>query len=112
MAPTEKFLKMEESGLTQIDIDSIREVFSKYDQIDKVLIYGSRAMGNYKPASDIDLTLLGKKIDLNLQLKIELDLDDLMLPYKFDISVYNRITNPDFINHIDRVGKEFYSKLN
>ncbi len=101
---------MENSGLTKEEIDRIKTVFSKYKQIEKVLIYGSRAMGNYKPASDIDLTLIGKSIDLKLQTKIEFDLDDLLLPYKFDISVYDKITNPEFIDHINRVGKEIYHK--
>ena len=101
---------MKNTGLTREEIELINAVFSKYIEIEKVLIYGSRAMGNYKLASDIDLTLIGREIDMNLQLKIEFDLDDLMLPYKFDISIYNRITNPEFIDHINRVGKEFYNK--
>lgn len=101
---------MDKSGLTKKDIDRIKAVFSKYERIEKVVIYGSRAMGNYKPASDIDLTLMGSNIDLSLQQRIEFDLDDLMLPYKFDISVYDKITNPKFIDHINRVGKEFYKR--
>ena len=101
---------MENSGLTKKEIESINSVFSKYAQIEEVLIYGSRAKGNYRPASDIDLTIKGKNIDLTLQTEIEFDLDDLLLPYKFDVSIYDKITNPEFINHIDRVGKEFYKK--
>ena len=99
---------MSNSGLSYEEIDRIKAVFSKYNQIEKVIIYGSRSMGNYKPASDIDLTLIGRGIDSNLQRKIEFDLDDLMLPYKFDISLYDKITNPEFINHIERRGREFY----
>jgi len=105
-----EFCKMDNFGLLKEDIENIKQVFLKYNQIEKVLIYGSRAKGNYKPASDIDLTLLGENIDLSLQFKIELELDDLMLPYKFDTSIYDRITNPEFIDHINRVGKEFYKK--
>ncbi len=101
---------MENSGLTQKEINGIRAVFSKYKPIEEVLIYGSRAMGNFKPASDIDLTLKGENIDLSLLAEIEFDLDDLMLPYKFDISIYNSITNPDFLDHINRMGKEFYNR--
>lgn len=104
------FYNLVNSGLTQDDVNKINSVFSKHDQIEKVLIYGSRSMGNYKPASDVDLTLIGKNIDLSLQLKIEFELDDLMLPYKFDISIFDRITNTEFINHIERVGKEFYKR--
>ena len=101
---------MENSGLAIEEINSIRAVFSAYKPIEEVLIYGSRAMGNYKPASDIDLTLKGEHIDLSLLTEIEFDLDDLMLPYKFDISIYNKITNADFLDHIQKVGKEFYSR--
>lgn len=103
---------MDDSGLTMKEISDIQAVFSNYHQIEKVLLYGSRAMGNYKPTSDIDFTLKGKDIDLSLQTKIEFDLDDLMLPYKFDISVYDKIDNPEFLDHINRVGKEIYSKEN
>ncbi|MBN3582851.1 nucleotidyltransferase domain-containing protein [Algoriphagus aestuarii] len=99
---------MDSSGLTKEEITSIRAVFSKYQQVEEVLIYGSRAMGTFKPASDIDLTLIGKDIDLSLQTTIEFDLDDLMLPYKFDISIYDKITNPEFLDHINKVGKEIY----
>lgn len=104
---------MKDTGLTEKEISDIQAVFSKYPQIEEVLIYGSRAMGNYKPASDIDLTLKGKNIDSTLQTEIEFDLDDLLLPYKFDLSIYDKISNPDFLSHINKVGKEFYKrKLN
>lgn len=73
-------------------------------------MYGSRAMGSFKPASDIDLALIGKNIDLSLQNKIELELDDLMLPYKFDISVFQKISNPKLLDHINRVGRGIYAK--
>ena len=101
---------MKKSGLTNKEVENIISVFSKYPEIEEVLLYGSRAKGNYRPASDIDLTMKGKNIDLTLQTKIECDLDDLLLPYKFDISIYDRITNAEFINHIDRVGKILYAK--
>ncbi len=101
---------MENTGLPKDSIDSIRTVFAKYSELEKVLIYGSRALGNFKPASDIDLSLIGKNIDLSLQNKIELELDDLMLPYKFDISVYHKISNPKLLDHINRVGKEIYAR--
>lgn len=110
MENKKNFYEMDGSGLTKEEVTSIRAVFSKYQQVEEVLIYGSRAMGNFKPASDIDLTLKGKKIDLSLQTEIEFDLDDLMLPYKFDISIYDKITNLEFLDHINKVGKEIYKR--
>ena len=110
MVSREIFYNMTDSGLKKENIERIREVLANYDQVEKALLYGSRAMGNYKPASDIDIALIGENIDLSLQTKIEFDLDDLMLPCKFDISIYNKITNPDLIDHINRVGVELYNR--
>ena len=95
-------------GLKESDIELIKSVFSKYLEVEKVVIYGSRAKGNFKEASDIDLTLFGDKLNLTIQQKIENDLDDLMLPYFFDISIFSQISNPDLIEHIELVGISFY----
>ncbi|MBN1930728.1 MAG: nucleotidyltransferase domain-containing protein [Desulfobacterales bacterium] len=97
-------------GLKQITIEKICWIFSKYEQVEEVILYGSRAKGNYRPGSDVDLTLKGKKLNLKVLNKISVDLDDLLLPYTFDISIYHHITNPDVIEHIERVGKVFYKK--
>lgn len=104
------FFKMKKFGLSKDDIARIKEVFEKYAQLEEVLIYGSRAMGTYKPASDIDITLKGKDIDFDVQQQIEFDLDDLLLPYKFDISIHDKINHPEFLDYIERVGKKFYKK--
>ena len=98
-------------GLKESDIELIQTVLSNYLEVDKVLIYGSRAKGTFKPASDIDLTLLGEKLNLTIQYKIENDLDDLMLPYLFDISIFNQISNTDLVEHINRVGIVFFERM-
>jgi predicted nucleotidyltransferase len=99
---------MEDFGLTKEEIKNIQAVFAKHEEIKTVTIYGSRAKGTYRPASDIDLALKGNKLDLALQQNLEFELDDLMLPYKFDITIYEKLANPEFIAHIDRVGIAFY----
>ncbi|MGK0183152.1 MAG: putative nucleotidyltransferase [Halioglobus sp.] len=97
-------------GLKNKDIAQIHDVFYQYPQIQEVLIYGSRAKGNYKPGSDIDLSLIGKSIDLALLSNLSDQLDDLFLPYTFDISILRDISNLDFLDHIKRVGTTFYNK--
>lgn len=97
-------------GLEQKDIQKINTVFNKLTTIEKAILYGSRAKGNYKPYSDIDLTLIGKSLTLNEQFTIETELDDLLLPYKIDLSIYHKIENQDLIDHIDRIGKVFYER--
>jgi len=95
-------------GLENSIIKQINAVFVKHPQIEKVILYGSRAKGNHKKGSDLDLTLAGESLTLSLQHQIEIELDDLFLPYTFDISIFNQISNPDLIDHINRVGVVFY----
>ncbi|OAV71588.1 putative nucleotidyltransferase [Bacteroidales bacterium Barb4] len=97
-------------GLKDTDIQRIKQVFASYSEVERVVLYGSRAKGNFKPASDIDLTLYGEKLTLTLQYKIENDLDDLLLPYKMDVSIFHRISNPDLTDHINRIGQVFHEK--
>lgn len=95
-------------GLQEKHITSITSVFKRHPEIDEVMIYGSRAKGNYRNGSDIDLSLKGEQITLAQLFEIENELDDLLLSYKIDLSVYHKIENPDFKEHIDKVGIIFY----
>ena len=97
-------------GLKASIVKQINNVFTRYDTVQEVILYGSRAKGNYKPGSDIDLTLKGKGLDLRTLNRIDSDLDDLLLPYIIDLSIYSRIDNVDLIAHIERVGVVFYER--
>ncbi len=101
---------MPKFGLSDKAIEQIHEVLRKYPEIEQAIIYGSRAKGNYREGSDIDLTLKGKNLPYELRGKVWSDLDDSYSPYLFDISIYDQLTNPDFIAHIDRVGQVFYQR--
>jgi len=98
-------------GLSQSTIGRIQAVFSRYPQLEKVVLYGSRAKGNYRNGSDIDLTLCGGK-DLTLKVlgKIMHEMDDLLLPYTMDLSLFACIGDREVIEHIQRVGITFYEK--
>jgi len=95
-------------GLAPNIIQFIQGVFQKYPEVKKAILYGSRAKGNYRTGSDIDLTLEGDDLNLTILQKIENDIDDLLLPYRIDLSILNHISNPDILAHIQRFGKEFY----
>lgn len=94
-------------GLKESTIAKITAVFAKYPRVHTVLLYGSRAKGNYRNGSDIDLTMIGELKYADLA-KIEDEIDDLFLPYTFDISIFSDIDNQDLIEHINRVGIVFY----
>jgi len=96
-------------GLKNTTIEKITNLFAKYSQIETVILYGSRAKGNYKNGSDIDLTIKGD-VDLPLINKLSNDIDNLLLPYTFDISIFNHINNTELLDHINRIGVIFYKK--
>jgi len=95
-------------GLPPDQIEKIQAIFAKYPQVKRVLLYGSRAKGDYRNGSDIDLTLLGESLDLAVQFDLENELDDLLLPYKIDLSIFQHIDNPSLLAHIQQVGLPFF----
>ena len=99
-------------GLKAEVFEAICKIFLNHPEVEKVVIYGSRAKGNYKPASDIDLCLQVANLDLTILNKIFWELDDLLLPYTFDLSVYHQLNSQDLLEHIQRIGVLFYSKEN
>ncbi|CAA6813014.1 MAG: DNA polymerase beta domain protein region [uncultured Campylobacterales bacterium] len=97
-------------GLRDEVISSLKNVFTHFSQIDEVIIYGSRAKGTQNKGSDIDLTLFGKDLDLELLYKLQDKIEELNLIYILDISIYKQIDNQNLKDHIKRVGKIFYKK--
>lgn len=97
-------------GLKQTIIDKINSVFEKNPEVEQVIIYGSRAKGNYRNGSDIDITLKGEKLTYNILSKIIGEIDDLDTPYLFDISIFDKLDSPGLEEHINRVGQIFYKK--
>lgn len=95
-------------GLSADVLRKIRAVFAQYPQIEQVILYGSRAKGNFRKGSDIDLTIKGEGVSLSQLLKIESQLDDLLLPHKIDLSLFHQLEDPDLVAHIARVGVILY----
>jgi len=83
-------------------------IFQAHPKIGSVTLYGSRAKGNYQPGSDIDLTFNGTELTLRELNIIEQEIDDLLLPYECDLSLFEQIDNKDLRDHIMRVGQNFY----
>lgn len=97
-------------GLSNGVIVRLCQVFARHPEIERVIIYGSRAKGNFREGSDIDLTFEGDAIDLSLMLKVENELDDLLLPYQLDLSLLTHIADPGLRDHITRVGQVLYQR--
>ncbi|MBO7366986.1 MAG: nucleotidyltransferase domain-containing protein [Paludibacteraceae bacterium] len=97
-------------GLKDEQWDKLSKTFAAYPKIKRVVLYGSRAKGNYKPYSDVDITLYGQELTSSDISKLSLAIDDLLLPYQFDISIFHTLQNPDLIDHINRIGVEVYKR--
>lgn len=96
-------------GLRDEVVASIITILRQHDEVEDALIYGSRALGNFKANSDIDISLKGAGVNLQTLANVSNQLDDLLLPVTFDLSVFRTIKNPGLIDHINRVGVSLYS---
>lgn len=97
-------------GLSESELLQIRRVLEKYPPVAEALLFGSRAMGNHKKASDVDIALKGN-LNLSMVAKIKAELDEKSsLPYFFDVVDYQTIETPEFKQHIDQFGKNIYSR--
>jgi len=97
-------------GLSETTIHKICRVFNAYPQVEKAILYGSRARGDYRDGSDIDLALQGEALTLDLLFRILTGLDDLDLPYMIDLSMLQDIYEPELLEQIERVGKIFFER--
>ena len=97
-----------DTGLPPKTIQALESVFKQFTAIDRVVLYGSRALGTHRPGSDIDLALFGNEVTPDLIATISILIDDLLLPYTLDLTAYAYIDNDSLREHIDRVGIELF----
>ena len=98
---------MKKLGLNQQELDQIISIFRHHPEINKVILFGSRAKGISRLNSDIDLAVDGIVSDLQIE-TLAMELDELPLPYKFDVKSVAGIRNPALSEHIARVGVDIY----
>lgn len=94
-------------GLLLSDMESIISILKLQPKVEKAIVFGSRAKGNFKDSSDVDIALKGKQLDFETISKISYQLnEETLMPYKFDILNYHSIKEPSLIDHINRLGIE------
>jgi predicted nucleotidyltransferase len=101
--------ELDKFGLPLNLLSSLCTIFKKYPQVQKVILYGSRATGSYKNSSDIDITLVAPDASLSDMFKMENEIDDLMLPYKVDLSLFHKLENEALVAHIHKYGQEIHN---
>ncbi|MEI6749377.1 MAG: nucleotidyltransferase domain-containing protein [Bacteroidota bacterium] len=99
------------AGLSTEHCAMILEEIQKISGIMEVKIFGSRAQGNFKPGSDIDLALFGENLSQTDGTLLSSRLNEYtLLPYKFDVVVFGNITSTELKQHIIAVGKTIFSR--
>lgn len=102
---------MPKFGLDEKIVEDIVNILKKYPEVESAKIFGSRARGNYRKASDIDIALFGDKLTSSINTKIFFEIDELYLPYKIDLINFNSIGSENTISdNILREGVEIYAK--
>jgi uncharacterized protein len=102
---------MSSFGITKKTYTMLLELFNRHPEVEEVWLFGSRAKSTHKKGSDIDLTIKGENCNPDLALTIANQAnEELPIPYQVDVVDYSSIDNPNLKEHIDRVGKLFYSK--
>lgn len=97
-------------GLSDKEFDEMTAIFGKCKNLEKVILYGSRAKGNYKKFSDVDITLEGGNLTLADLFQIQDLLYESDLPYMYDVSILSSITNPALLDHIRRRGSVIWER--
>lgn len=101
---------MPQFGLSDHTLTLLRNLLAGCAAVDQAVIYGSRAKGNFKPGSDIDLTLIGTELTPNILAQLAGQLEESSLPYQVDLSLRDHIDNPSLLDHIERVGQVLYTR--
>lgn len=99
-----------EFGLTQREMEVTIQILRARPEVRRVHIFGSRAKGTFHAGSDVDLAIMDTNADHQLLLKLASDFQESSLPYFVDVVNYHSLENQAFKDHIDRVGKVFYSR--
>ena len=87
----------------------MEKVFLRHPEVHDVTLFGSRAKGTHAPNSDIDLSIRGQLDELQGE-ALAAELDELPLPYRFDVLVFDSLKSKPLREHIERVGIVIYPK--
>jgi predicted nucleotidyltransferase len=98
---------MNSNSFSARELELLTSVFRRHPRIRRVALFGSRAKGTQRPESDIDLALWGEVDPLGSE-EVAGELDELPLPYRFDVVPFASIKLDSLREHIERVGVTIY----
>jgi len=102
--------EISEYGIPRADLEALISELKNNNNIFEIILFGSRAKGTFTNGSDIDIALKGNKLSLKDILDATGEVEKLLLPYKLDLVLYDRVNEPALIDHIDRVGVVLFKR--
>ena len=97
-------------GLKDTVRTAIIETLSANDRVNRVVLFGSRAMETFTNSSDVDIAIFGNHLTLSDQARFADELDSLPVPQRVDVLIHDRIKNDDLIRHIEEHGVEWWNR--
>ncbi len=95
-------------GLSPAIIEDLRQVFSHYPEVHQVLIFGSRAKGNFKDGSDIDLAVIAPSMNDSTFTRLWHEIDALPLVFKVDLLHWDRLSNTKLKQNAQCSGRQLF----
>lgn len=95
-------------GLAPGVVAQLRDQLARTRHLQRAVVFGSRAKGNYRHGSDIDIALFGPALTEADLTALEVRIDDLLLPYQIDLCQVESVENTALLAHIERVGQQLY----
>ncbi len=98
---------MNRPSLAANEHQMVADVLRRHPEVTAAKIFGSRAKGTHSPRSDVDLAVWGEVDEIRAE-AIAAELDELPLPYTFDVKSFACLKHPALRDHIERVGVPLY----
>ncbi len=98
-------------GLKKEQWRIVEKILASHPEVEQAVLFGSRAMGNFRETSDVDIAIKGGRANTSLAAQIRFEIEEnTWLPFFFDIIAYGDLQNPELKKHIDEFGKVVYDK--
>jgi predicted nucleotidyltransferase len=105
----QKLDRLTDTGLSEAHLDLLQSVFEATEWLEEAILFGSRAKGTAAPESDIDIACTGTRDSLEVA-RLADALEDLPLPYQFDVVGLESLEDAPLLDHIRRVGIRLYKR--
>jgi len=98
-------------GLKDKHRKAIIDILSANKRVERVVLFGSRAMGTFTPTSDVDIVLYGAELTPTDRSKLAVAIDELSMPQQVDLLLHKSIKKRELLEHIEKHGVEWWRRV-